>query len=86
MMVFFSTAALVLKADRFWTSADGLYVSGLAAMFVGRWLEFRSGVAETADGKALSARDLRRYYLLLGLSGLAVWAIASAIRTLWLSR
>ncbi|HTU17656.1 MAG TPA: hypothetical protein VMG10_06290 [Gemmataceae bacterium] len=80
MTLFMSALALVLKADSFWTAADGFYVAGLAAMFVGRWLEFRSGAAETEDGKPLSARSLYRYYFLLGSTGLAVWLAASAIR------
>ena len=84
LMVFMSTVAMVVKAGVFWTSAHGCYAAGLGAMFAGRWLEFRSGAAETADGKPASAHDLHRYYLLLGLSGLAVWLIASAIRTVWL--
>ena len=84
MILFMSAGALILKADGLWTSSDGFYAAGLAAMFVGRWLEFRSGAAETADGKPVSTRDVHRYYLLLGSSGLAIWLIATAIRTLWL--
>jgi hypothetical protein len=84
MILFMSTVALILKADGYWTSSDGFYAAGLAAMFAGRWLEYRSGAAETADGEPASRRDLNRYYLLLGSSGLAVWLIATAIRTLWL--
>jgi hypothetical protein len=84
MILFMSVGALILKADGFWTSSDGFYAAGLAAMFVGRWLEFRSGAAETADGKPVSTRDVHRYYLLLGSSGLAIWLIATAIRTFWL--
>jgi hypothetical protein len=84
MILFMSTLALILKASGFWTPADGFYAAGLATIFVGRWVEFRSGMHETLDGKPFSARDLRRYYLRLGLSGLAVWMLASAIRTVWL--
>jgi len=86
MTLFMSTIALVIKADGYWTTADGCYTAGLTAMFVGRWLEFRSGAAETEDGKPLSARDIYRYYFLLGVGGLAVWLIASVIRTVWLLR
>ena len=85
MTLFMSTIALVLKAERFWTSADGFYAAGLAAMFLGRWLEWRSGVAETEDGRPLTRRDVYRYYLLTGFGGVAVWLIALGIRTLWLS-
>ena len=84
MILFMSTLALILKASGFWTPADGFYAAGLATMFVGRWVEFRSGMQETLDEKPFSARDLHRYYLLLGLSGLVVWMLASAIRTIWL--
>jgi hypothetical protein len=81
MMLFLSVVALATKANGFLTGADVFYVAALGAMFAGRWLEFRSGAAQTADGQPASARDVRRYYLLLGLSGLVVWLIASAIRT-----
>ena len=86
MTLFLSTMALVSKADSFWTLADACYGVGLAAMFAGRWIEYRSGVAETADGKPASASDLRRYYFLLGIGGLILWLIASMIRTFWLTR
>ena len=84
MILFMSTVSLVFTASGFWTAADGCYAAGLGAMFAGRWLEFRSGAAETADGKPASAHDIHRYSLLLGGCGVLVWLTVSAIRTLWL--
>lgn len=86
MTLFLSAIALVVKAKGFWTVADAFYGVGLAAMFAGRWIEYRSGVAENHDGAPISASDLRRYYFLLGVGGVALWAIASMIRTFWLTR
>lgn len=86
MILFLSSIALVVKAKGFWTVADAFTVIGLAAMFAGRWIEYRSGVAETHDGAPASASDLRRYYFLLGVGGVALWVIASIIRTFWLTR
>jgi len=80
MMLFLSTIALVIKAEGFFTRADIYYLVGVGTMIAGRWLEFYGGGAQTGDGKPASARDLRRYSLLLGVGGLALWLIASTIR------
>ena len=85
MMLFLSTIALVIKAEGFFTRADIYYLVGVGSMIVGRWLEFYGGGAETGDGKPASARDPRRYSLLLGAGGLALWLIASMIRTVRLT-
>jgi hypothetical protein len=85
MMLFLSTLALVIKAEGFFTRADIYYVLALGSMMAGRWLEFYSGGAQTSDGKPASARDLYRYSLLLGVGGVALWLIASTIRTIWLT-
>jgi len=85
MMLFLSTLALTIKAEGFFTRADIYYLLALGSMISGRWLEFYGGGAQTGDGKPASARDLRRYSLLLGAGGLALWLIASMIRTVRLT-
>jgi hypothetical protein len=80
MMLFLSTVALIIKAERFFTLTDVYYLFALGSIVAGRWLEFHGGGAQSSDGKPLSARALCRSSLLLGVGGLILWLIASMIR------
>jgi hypothetical protein len=65
------------------TGLDIAYLVTLAAMLAARWLEFRGGQAQTAEGEPLTAAGLRRYLVTAASVGLAVWAGANVIGNSW---
>jgi hypothetical protein len=67
------------------TGLDIAYLIVLAAILA-RWLEFRSGQGQTAEGQPLTAADLRRYLILTSVLGFAVWVGMNIIGNVWLAR
>ena len=65
---------------------DIAYLLVLAAVLAARWLEFRSGQAQTTEGQPLTETGLRRYLMMTASVGLAAWAGANAIGNVWLER
>jgi hypothetical protein len=78
-----STLVLLGKGSGFPSSADFTYLAALGAMVVGRWVEFRTGSAQTATGEAATGRHLRRYLMWAGALGLVVWGVTAVVRTCW---
>ena len=48
-------------------------------MLLGRWVEFRSGGARTADGEPAMPGHLRRYLFWTTIIGLTIWVAAGLI-------
>jgi hypothetical protein len=71
--------AIVSAADGWTALSDIAYLVILAAMLVGRWLEFRGGQPERADGEPATASDLTRYLLVAPVIGLAGWVLANLV-------
>lgn len=67
------------RRDGWLGPSDLFYFVVLAGMYLGRWMEFRTGDALTATGEPATALDLRRYACGLGLIGLVVWVAANII-------
>jgi hypothetical protein len=57
-----SAGMLALRGKGF-SSLDGVYFGTLGAMLLGRWIEFRSGQALTAEGEPATPGCLRRYFM-----------------------
>jgi hypothetical protein len=75
---------LIIETGNGWlTAADFAFLSILAGMMLGRWLEFHAGNPQTAEGEPATARDLRRYLIGTTIIGLGVWAIANVIGNYW---
>jgi hypothetical protein len=68
------------------TGADVLYFVILAAMIVGKWLEFRGGDPRTSSGDPVKPGDLRRYIVMALGVGVAVWAVANLVGNHLLAR
>lgn len=64
---------------------DVAYLVILALVLAARWLEFRTGHGQTAEGEPLTAEGLRRYMTLALCVGLAVWVGANLIGNVWLT-
>jgi hypothetical protein len=67
------------RRDGWCSPLDGIYFVVLGGVFLGRWLEFRSGRPLTAAGEPATPAHLRRYALVLGLVGLGVWVVANLV-------
>jgi hypothetical protein len=79
------TFSIVSGGSGWWTIVDFAFWATLAAMLLGRWLEFRGGNPQTADGEPATAAHFRRYALLAGLVALGVWVVANLLGNHWLA-
>jgi hypothetical protein len=70
---------IAIKGGGWMTGMNAAYLIVLALVPTARWLEFRSGQGQTAEGEPLTASVLHRYLLLAALTGLAVWIGANLI-------
>jgi hypothetical protein len=75
----FLTFAIVKMGGGWLVAADIAFFCVLAAMLLGRWIEYRSGQGETASGEPMMQSDLRRYLLATSAVGLAVWVAANLV-------
>jgi len=73
------------KGGGWLTGLDVAYLAVLAALLAVRWLEFRSGFGVTAAGQPLNDAGLRRYLVMAGSVGLAVWVGANLVGNVWLA-
>ncbi len=80
------TLSVVAKGANGFTGVDVGYFAVLGAMFLGRWLEFRSGHPQKATGESATAADTRRYLLVTGVLGLMIWVIANVLGSHWMTR
>jgi len=70
---------IVKSGEGWFTGADLAFLGVLAVTMLARWLEFRGGHAETADGEPATPAHLRRYLTGAALIGLGTWTIANLI-------
>jgi hypothetical protein len=73
--------AIAAKGTNF-SLLDVAYWSALAATVAGRWLEFKGGNPQTAEGEPANIQNLRRYSLAMTLVGLGAWGAATVYRML----
>jgi hypothetical protein len=77
----------IVTIGRGWlTGADVAFFAVLLAMLLGRWLEFRSGQAETATGEPMTKSELLRYLILAPALALGVWVVANLLGNHWPGR
>ena len=80
------TITIVSRGSGWLTAADVAFLAVLAAMLAARWLQLRSGQAQTTAGEPATRADLRRYLALATALGLAAWAGANVLGNHWLAR
>jgi hypothetical protein len=79
-MILLALVVGIIRTGNGWlTATDFAYFGVLGGVMLARWLEFRSGQAQTAYGTPATTGDLRRYALGLAAVGLTVWVIANVI-------
>lgn len=73
-------AILIAEKGGGWLGPLSLAFLAILAMTVlARWLDFRGGLARTAEGTPATPAHLRRYVMASLLIGFAVWTIANLI-------
>ncbi len=73
------TLGIVSRGDGWLTILDVLFGVLVGAMFLGRWMEQRSGTALTIAGQPATVAQFKRYTALLLVCGSAVWATANLL-------
>jgi hypothetical protein len=79
LLLLLMTFTVVQTGNGWSTTADFAFLGILGAMMLARWLEFRSGEAQTADGDPATPQDLRRYLIGVAGLGLSVWVAANVV-------
>jgi hypothetical protein len=73
-------AFYILSSGKGWaTGADLVYLLIVAAMILGRSLEFRGGNPLTTDGIPATQEHLRRYIRMLAMVALVVWILVKVV-------
>lgn len=71
---------LIIKTGEGWlTPWDFAFLAALGGVILFRWLDFRSGFAQTAEGAPLTTAQLRNYTIGVLVVGLLAWVGANAI-------
>jgi hypothetical protein len=79
MALLLMTIAVLSVGSGWLTAADFGYFAALAAMCLGRCLEFRGGDPQTSTGQPATRQHLWRYLAGAGAFGLAVWVVANLV-------
>lgn len=82
MLLVIVAFGIARKEQGFLSFADLAYFAVLGAMLAGRWVEFRCGDPQTADGEPATPEHLRRHTLAVSVIGLPVWGVATVFRIL----
>lgn len=61
------------------TPADVGFLGILVALMIARWLEFRGGNPQTAEGEPATPAHLRRYLIVVVAFGLGLWIVANIV-------
>lgn len=61
------------------TPADLVFFGILVALVIARWLEFRGGNPQTAEGQPATPEHFRRYLIVVIALGLGLWLIANIV-------
>jgi predicted cobalt transporter CbtA len=71
---------LVVKTGNGWlTVMDAGFLAVLFGLILARWLEFRSGSPQPAEGQPATPEHLRRYIIGVIVIGLVVWVVANIL-------
>lgn len=70
---------IVLNGGGWLSKKNIAFLAVLGVMIIGRFLEFRGGDPRTASGEPATRDHLRRYIMLVLVTGLGVWTIVNLI-------
>jgi hypothetical protein len=80
MLLAVSGLLILLHPDTGWlTTADITYLATVAAMILGRLVEFAGGRPLTSTGEPATPDDFRRFAVLIFGGGLLLWVLANLI-------
>lgn len=80
-MFLLATIGLFSRTNALLSVADFTYPAAVAMLLLGRWTEFRTGLARTGTGEIATREDLRRYVLSVLVLALVIGGIAFICRT-----
>jgi hypothetical protein len=73
-------AFLVVKTGNGWlTPVDFGFMAVAASLILARWLEFRTGSPQTAEGQPATPEHLRQYTIGVVVISLVVWVVANIL-------
>lgn len=79
-MALLMLALLIAEKRGGWTGPASLaFVGVLIVTILARWLDYRGGNAQTAEGTPATAFHTRRFVIGASLVGLVVWCLANLI-------
>ena len=80
----FILAFQIAKRGNGWFSTvDGIFFVGLAAILLARWFEFHKGEPLDSYGEPAKPGDLRGFLVRTLLIGLGVWIVAKLAGNFW---
>lgn len=84
MFLVFLTIAIVQNGNGWFTPADFAYLAVLAAMLLGRLVEYWEGNPQTASGEPATRAQVFRYLAAAGGIGAGVWILANLLANEWI--
>ncbi len=79
LCLFLLAFALTKQPPGWFRVLDLAFFALLGSIILVRWLEFRSGRAQTATGEPATAADLRKYTVMMVALGFVVWIGANLL-------
>jgi len=79
MVLVLAAVAILKNADGWFAPLDAAYFAVLGLILLGRWAEYSSGGAKTANGEPATPAQYRNYMVATPMLGLAGWVIANLI-------
>jgi hypothetical protein len=74
-----SAMYIFLEGTGWYTPADYVFFTALAAMILGRWLEVLGGHPLTGVGEPATPQDFHRYIVVALIAGLSLWIVVNAL-------
>ncbi len=79
MLLVLMTFMIATTGNGWLTHADFGFLGILVAIMIARWLEFRGGNPQTAEGQPATPAHLRRYLIAVVVLGLGLWVMANVV-------
>jgi hypothetical protein len=70
---------ILMQRGGWWTRTDFVFVLLVASLPFARWLEFRGGMPQTAEGEPATPDHLRRYAVGTLITGSIAWVVVHVI-------
>ena len=79
VVLIFILAFIIEKHPQFPSLLDAAYLAALSSLIIIRYVDIRFFDGQTGEGKPATIDNWRRYALLVGLAGPAVWFVSRVL-------